>query len=269
VNHFYQNVARAFAAAALATSALLIWPGSTTLASTTTKTVSTTDKTASISLPSGWVLAKGANGFMQITGPNSSDEQINLGVIIVAKDAPTGTPTQGEVLVALPWNSSLKDKFTTIYQTAASKRGLPDPQITFANEAPTKFQACSRFWGSMHPGQKSLKFEGVMCSLKRDYLGLYKNVFYIAQVPSNLVTKDRSIVEQIVQAYRVTPDMFKKMIAPYTMPPPMPAGGAMSGSSALYRQASSLQSANCFDYNIIRESPPWEMPSSCGGWQPG
>jgi hypothetical protein len=27
--------------------------------------------------------------------------------------------------------------------------------------------------------------------------------------------------------------------------------------------------SDCFDYNVIRESPPWEVPMHCGGTMPG
>ena len=268
MNGFHRNAAHSLAVAAFVIAGLVFSQASVTVASTTLKTVTTTDQTASVGLPTGWKLKKGLNGFVWITGPNSSDEQINLGTIIIAKNAPSGTPINGEVLLAQPYNSSFEDKFTAIFQTAAAKKGKPQPQITFANEVPTKFQACSRFWGSMTEGTKPLKFEAVLCSLKPDMLGLYKNVFYVAQVPSSLAVTDRPIVEQIVQSYRITPSMFKKMIAPYTTPPPPSAGAAMP-AAGMYGAAAALQSANCFDYNVIRESPPWEMPSSCGGWQPG
>lgn len=268
MNPFNQKTVGLLIVGALAIMGMLISQAPPVIASTALKTVTTNDKTASIGLPDGWKLAKGLSGFVYITGPNSSDERINLGAIIIAKNAPSGSATQGEVLLALPWNSSLKDKFTKIVQTNAVKQGLPQPQITFANETQTRFQACSRFLGSINAGKKSLKFEAILCSLKPDFLGLYKNVLYVAQVPASLAAKDRPIVEQIVQSYRITPAMFKKMIAPYTMPPPRPAVGTMPAAGA-WGQAGALQSANCFDYNIIRESPPWEMPSSCGGWQPG
>jgi hypothetical protein len=265
VNHLNQNAARLLAIAALAISGALASPASMTLAATTLKTATTADKTATVGLPSGWVLTKGAKGFVYVTGPN--DERINLGVIIIAKNAPSGANLNGEVAFALPYAASLRDKFTTIMQVSATKGGQPQPQITFASQAQTKLPMCSRFLGSWTAGGDSRKFEAVLCSLQPDYLGLYKNIVFMAQVPSSLAAKDRPIVEQIIQSYRVTPTMFKKMLAAYTPLPPPTSGGARSAMPVIapYQQDNS----DCFDYNVIRESPPWEVPMHCGGLQPG
>lgn len=234
------------------------------VASTVTlKTVTTADKTASVGLPDGWTLTKGSNGFVYITGPN--DERINLGVLVIAKNAPSGSGNPGgEVAFVLPFSASLKDKFTTIVQAGAAKQGMPQPQITFARQSATKLPMCSLLLGGWTAGAQSRKFEAVLCSLQPDYLGLYKNLVFLAQVPSSLAAKDRPIVEQIVGSYRVTPDMFKKMLAPYTPAPP-----ASSGAMPAMAPYQDPTNSDCFDYNVIRESPPWEVPMHCGGLQPG
>jgi len=264
MNHFRQTAARSLGIIAFAIAAILISLSSMSLASTTLKTATTTDKTASVGLPGGWKLAKGLNGYVYITGP--SDERINLGVIVIAKNAPSGSNISGEVAFALPFSASLRDKFTTIVQGGAAKAGTPQPQITFASQAPTKLPMCSLFLGGWTAGADSRKFEAVLCSLQPDVLGLYKNLVFMAQVPSGLAMKDRPIVEQIVQSYRVTPAMFKKMVAPYTpLPPASVSGGRTMPGIAPYE----MPNTDCFDYTVIRESPPWEMPMHCGGWQPG
>jgi hypothetical protein len=221
-------------------------------------TATTDDKTASVGVPDGWKLAKGSNGFVYVTGPN--DERLNLGVIVVAKNAPAGAATTGEVAFALPFSAALKEKFTRILQAGAAKQGLPKPEITFASEAPTKLPMCSRLFGSTTSGSDARKFEGVICSLQPDWLGLYKNIVFLLQVPSSRAAQDRPIVEQIAASYRVTPDMFKKMLAPYTALPPQPPAGL-----APYQDPTN---SDCFDYNVIRESPPWEVPMHCGGTKP-
>ena len=68
MNHLHQNAARLLAIAALAISGALASPASMTLASTTLKTATTADKTATVGLPSGWKLAKGSNGFVYVNG---------------------------------------------------------------------------------------------------------------------------------------------------------------------------------------------------------
>ena len=228
------------------------------------KTVTTDDKTASIQIPDGWNLKKGANGFVYVKGPN--DEQISLGGIAVVKNAPSGGSVSGEVLFAMPFGSSLKDKFTTIVQTLAAKQGGPQPQITFASATQMRLPMCARLLGGWTAGSDSRKFEAIICSLRPDILGLYKNLVFLAQVPSSRAAQERPLVEQIVSTYRVTPTMFKKMLSSYTPLPPMPAGGAMPAGMAPYQDPTN---SDCFDYNVIRESPPWEVPMHCGGYQPG
>jgi hypothetical protein len=237
----------------------------TTAASTATlKTAATDDKTASIGIPDGWVLAKGGNGFVYVTGPHG--ERISLGVLVIAKNAPSGTALGPTVAFALPFSSSLKDKFTTIVKKSADKLGTPEPQLTFTSQTPTKLPMCSMLLGGLTTSSESSKFEAVICSLQPDYLGLYKNIVFMAKVPSSLAATDKPIVKQIVQSYRMTPTMFKKMLAPYTAPPPHVATGGAMPIMAPYQDPTN---ADCFDYNVIRESPPWEVPMHCGGLQPG
>lgn len=266
MDRFQGNAACLLAVTALALTGTLISRPSMTIASTTElKTATTPDKTASVSLPAGWKLAKGSNGFVWVTGPNN--EQINLGVIVIGKNAPSGSGNlSGEVAFALPYSASLKDKFTTILQKGAAKSGSPAPQITFASQSATRLPMCGRFLGGWTAGSQTRKFEAVICSLRPDVLGLYKNIIFLAQVPSNLAAKDRPIVEQIVESYRVTPNMFKKMLAAYTPAPAHPVSGGVMPVMAPYEDPTN---SDCFDYNVIRESPPWEVPMHCGGYQPG
>jgi hypothetical protein len=230
------------------------------------KTTTTDDQTASVGIPDGWTLAKGSNGFVYVTGPN--DERINLGVIAVAKNAPAaaGKPG-GDVAFALPFSASLKEKFTTIFQAGAAKSGLPKPEIAIASEAPTRLPMCSRLFGSSTSGTDARKFEGIICSLQPDWLGFYKNIVFLLLVPSSRAAEARPIVEKIASSYRVTPAMFKKMLAPYTALPPAPPGGTAPVMPGLAPYQDPTNS-DCFDYNVIRESPPWEVPMHCGGIKP-
>jgi hypothetical protein len=261
VNRSSRSLARILVACMLAASGATLAPASATEPSAATAT--TTDKTASVSLPAGWTLAKGSQGFIYVTGPH--DERINLGVIAIGKNASSiGSNPGGAIAFALPYSASLKTKFTAILQGGAAKQGAPAPQIAFASQTPTKLPMCTLFAGGWTAGADSRKFEAVLCSLAPDYLGLYKNLVFLAQVPASLATQDRPIVEKIVGTYRVTPDMFKKMLAPYTPAPPRPAGGAAVAAPGLAPYQDPTNS-DCFDYNVIRESPPWEVPMHCGG----
>jgi len=266
VNWPHKNTMRTLAVAGMAICGALITSASMTAASTTTlKTVTTADKTASVGLPDGWKVAKGANGYIYAIGPH--DDLLNLGALIVAKNAPVGTSLTSDVWFAMPYSASLKEKYTTIVQIGAAKQGLPKPELTFASQTPMKLPTCARLIGSATAGGKSRKFEAIMCSLRPDYLGLYKNLLFIVNIPSDRVAKDRAIIEQIVSSYRVTPEMFKKMLAAYTTPPPHPSAGVRAAISGMAPYQDPTNS-DCFDYNVIRESPPWEVPIHCGGIMP-
>jgi hypothetical protein len=237
------------------------------LSATTLKTVTTQDKTASVGLPSGWKLTKGSNGFIAVTGPNA--EQISLGVLVIGKNA-SGGSLGGEVAFALPYSASLQDKFATILQAGEAKSGKPPLQFSGVSAIPTKLPLCSRFVGGYTAGGDSLKFEGILCSLAPDYLGLYKNLTFLATVPASLAQQDRPLVEEIASSYRVTPAQFKKMLAPYTAPPPRMAGsGGTNAAPAFAAPYQDPTNSDCFDYNVIRQSPPWEVPMHCGGHIPG
>jgi hypothetical protein len=258
VNRYCHAGARIVAIAALMLCGMLVGPS---FAASSLKTVTTSDGTASVGVPNGWKLAKGSNGYIFVTGPNG--EGINLGVLVIGKNA-SGGSLSGEVAFALPFSASLRDKFTTILQSGAAKQGH-QLNLTIAQERKTRLPMCSMFTGSWTTGSQSRSFEGILCSLQPDILGLYKNLTFLAQVPTQLAAQDRPIVQQIANSYRVTPAMFKRMLAPYTPMPPQQAGGG-AGVMAPYQDPTN---SDCFDYNVIRESPPWEVPMHCGGYQPG
>jgi hypothetical protein len=263
VKTFSRIAVRLCAVAALAIAGTLISAPMNAASSVALTTATTGDKTATIGIPAGWTLAKGSNGYVYVTGPN--DQRINLGVIVIGKNAAAGSSLQGEVAFALPYSTSLKDKFTTILQAGATKSGMPQPQVTIASATPTKLPMCAKLLGGLTASGSSNKFEAVICSLKPDFLGLYKNIVFMAQVPASRAAQDRPLVEQIVMSYRVTPAMFKKMLAAYTPLPPMPSASLTSGLAPYQDPTNS----DCFDYNVIRESPPWEVPMHCGGTMPG
>jgi hypothetical protein len=248
VNPRNRIAARALVALALACNVVPLAPA----AAASMQTITTADKTASVRVPAGWKLTKGLGGFMSLTGPQG--EEINLGVLVVVKNAAAGTPASSGAAFSFPYSASLKDKFTAIVEGAAKKGGTPVPQVTFLGETPTKLPMCSVLLGGMTAGSQQTKFEGIICSLAPDYLGFYKNVVYLASVPADLAAQDRPLVEQIAASYRVSPDTFKKMIAPYTALPPRPltGGGAMPAPAmAPYQDPTN---SDCFDYNVIRQS---------------
>lgn len=246
----------AVVAFALATAlATPVWADDSS--STTFTTLTAGDNTASVSVPTGWKLIKSGNGFIGLSGPNK--ERVSLGVIALGKSGATAP----EIATSLPFSATRKDKLTSIIQGSAAKHGMAVPQITYASETQMRLSVCSRFLGGWTAGSDDEKFEAIMCSLPPDFLGFYKNITFLANVPASRAAQDRPIVEKIAGSYRVKPAMFKRMVAPYTAPPPLGGGGGTLVPGPLPGQ----DFGECFDYNVIRESPPWEVPAKCGGHQ--
>jgi hypothetical protein len=186
----------------------------------------------------------------------------------VAKNGPAAAGAPGsDVKFALPFGASLKEKLTTILEAGAATQGLPKPSISFASQTPTRLPMCSKFVGTSASASDSKKFEAVLCSLQPDWEGFYKNILFLLQVPSAHAAQSRPMLEKIASTYRVTPEMFRKMLAPYTPLPPRPAGGTAPAMPGL-AQYQDPTNSDCFDYNVIRESPPWEVPMKCGGINP-
>jgi hypothetical protein len=226
----------------------------------TTKTAA--DKTASVGIPAGWKVTKGAQGFLAVEGPHG--EALSLGVLVIGKNASSGA--SGQAAFVLPYSATLSDKLVTILHAGAVKSGMPIPQVTLAGQTPMKLSLCSQILGGWTAGGVASKFETVLCSLAPDVLGYYKNLVFLAIVPASLAAQERPIVEAIAASYRVTPAMFQKMLAPYTAIPKMPAGSAGAMPAVASYQ---MPNTDCFDYTVIRQSPPWEMPMHCGGTMPG
>jgi hypothetical protein len=47
-----------------------------------------------------------------------------------------------------------------------------------------------------------------------------------------------------------------------------PAAAAMLNQSTIRSAAAANNSANCFDLSVLRETPTYDLPRSCGGTKP-
>ncbi len=59
------------------------------------------------------------------------------------------------------------------------------------------------------------------------------------------------------------------MVAPYTALPPRPVTGGGAMPAPVMAPYQDPTNSDCFDDNVIRQSPPWEVPMHCGGHMPG
>jgi hypothetical protein len=113
----------------------------------------------------------------------------------------------------------------------------------------------------------------VYCSFPVDSGGAYKNVMLLAQAPADVAAQSAPIAQAIFQSYRIPPAMLQKKLAPfYAPPPPMPAraggGGGGMNSSTILGEMGADNAANCFDLGVLRETPKYDLPRSCGGLRP-
>jgi glycerol dehydrogenase-like iron-containing ADH family enzyme len=67
----------------------------------------------------------------------------------------------------------------------------------------------------------------------------------------------------------------EKKLAPFTAPPPAAATAAATTAAAAAINKATMQglagannSANCFDLSVLRETPTYDLPRSCGGTKP-
>jgi len=84
--------------------------------------------------------------------------------------------------------------------------------------------------------------------------------------------------QAIFQSYRIPAAWLQKKLAPHFSPPPAMAGSGGSANpgaaaAAINRStaigiAGANNSANCFNLSVLRETPTYDLPRSCGGSKP-
>jgi hypothetical protein len=97
-------------------------------------------------------------------------------------------------------------------------------------------------------------------------------MFKLAQAPANIASQEGALASAVFTSYQIPTAWLQKKIAPNT-PSPAAAAQINAQTAAILRstaaaQASSLNSANCFDLTVLRETPQRLLPRSCGGLAP-
>jgi hypothetical protein len=230
------------------------------------------DQSASAGVPSGWTVTSGAQTLIQMTGPQG--ESVALGTTVVAKNAAfqlVQSPANG-IDLSMPYDATLAQKFTMILEKGAAAAGKPAPQITI--DSSTVGQ-CGRFVADASSPQGPMKFLAVFCSLPLDSGGTYKNVMLFAQAPAASAAQAAPVAQAIFQSYRIPAMWLEKKLAPFTAPPPAAATAAATTAAAAAINKATMQglagannSANCFDLSVLRETPTYDLPRSCGGTKP-
>jgi hypothetical protein len=240
------------------------------------------DQSASAGVPSGWQITKGDQTVITLTGPQG--ETVSLGNTFVAQNAAFQLGQRGAngIDLAMPYSATLPQKLTMIIQQGAAIGGKPTPQINIASATPIQLPAslgqCGRFVAGVSDQQGQTKIMAVFCSLPLDSGGAYKNIMLFAQAPAAVAAQSAPTAQAIFQSYRIPAVWLQKKLSPHFAPPPAMAasGGAANtaaAAAAINRStaigiAGANNSANCFDLTVLRSTPNYELPRSCGGTKP-
>jgi hypothetical protein len=231
------------------------------------------DQSASAGVRSGWQVKSGADTVIQMTGPQG--ETVVLGTAIVARNGAfqAGQRISNGIDVAMPYTATLAQKLTMTFQQNAALSGKPAPQVTIDSSTPLQLPAavgqCARLVADVSGQQSPVKIMAVFCSLPVDSGGVYKNILLLAQAPAAVAAQSAPTAQAIFQSYRIPSAWLQKKLAPFTAPPvASAAAAAMINRSTILGAAGATNSANCFDLSVLRETPQYDLPRSCGGLKP-
>ena len=234
------------------------------------------DQSASAGVPSGWKVTSASNTLIQMSSPQGV--AVSLGNTVIARNAafqPGQKPAIG-IDLSMPYSATLAQKLTMILQQSAASSGKPSPQITIDTTTPLQIPAtvaqCARFVADLN-GQPAMKLLAVFCSLPVDSGGVYKNIMLVAQAPAATAAQAAPIAQAVFQSYRIPTAWLQKKLAPFTAPPAASPAATAAEIAAINRatmasQAAVSNSANCFDLTVLRETPTYQLPRSCGGTAP-
>jgi hypothetical protein len=180
----------------------------------------------------------------------------------------------------MPYSATLAQKLAMLMQQGAAVAGKADPQLTVASSTPIQLPAslgqCARFVANLNGPQGAMKMLAVFCSLPQDSAGNYKNILLTAQAPAATAAQAAPIAQAIFQSYRIPTAWLQKKLAPFD------AAAAPSAATMAAQNAEALSimrstnaaaagadvSANCFDLSVLRQTPTYQLPRSCGGTKP-
>jgi hypothetical protein len=234
------------------------------------------DQSASAGVPSGWKVTQGQGTYIQMSGPQG--ESLYLGIAYVAHNGayqagqhgPSGSD------LSMPYTSKLTDKLVMILQNSAQLAGKPVPQIAFQTatplQLPPQLGQCGRFVISL-TGPTPSKAMGAMCSLPLDSGGFYKNILLMGMAPAAVAAQDAATVAAVFASYKVPTAMLERKLAPVTAPPAQAAAPGNAATTAAETQAILKATANsqrasdvgaeCFDLEVLRETPDRLLPPEC------
>jgi hypothetical protein len=242
------------------------------------QTYTAPDQSASAGVPADWQVTQGANTVIRMSGPQGVS--VSLGNTYIARNAAfqPGQRSANGIDLSMPYAASLAQKLTMIVKDGAALSGKPLSQMAINSSTPIQLPAalgqCARMVASYTGDQGPVKMIVVFCSLPLDSGGDYKNILLEAEGPAAVAAQAVPTVQTIFRSYNLPPAWLQRKLAPQNAAPmaAMTPGqaGAISGMNGAtnYAARSTEVNANCFDLSVIRETPTYELPRSCGGTKP-
>ena len=237
------------------------------------------DQSASAGVPSGWQVTSGKETVIQMTGPQG--ETVTLGNAIVAKNGAFQAGQRGAngIDLSMPYTATLPQKLGMIIQQNAAIAGKPAPQLTLTSSTPIQLPAalgqCGRFVANVAGQQVPAKIMTVFCSLPVDSGGAYKNILLMAQAPAAVAAQSAPTAQAIFQSYRIPAAWLQRKLAPFYAPVTVSPSALATMSAAARINATTAasmagadNSGNCFDLAVLRSTPTYRLPRSCGGDAP-
>jgi hypothetical protein len=235
------------------------------------------DQSASAGVPTGWQVTKGEQTVIQMTGPQGVT--LSLGTTVVAQNAafqPGQRPANG-IDLSMPYSATLPQKLAMIIQQGAAASGKTLSQFTVSSATPLQLPPtlgqCGRFVAGFSSPQGPMKVMAVFCSLPLDAGGAYKNILLYAQAPAAVAAQAAPVAQSIFRSYSIPTPWLQKKLAPHSVAQPPMAGNSAAAAALLNQStirgaAAANNSANCFDLSVLRETPTYDLPRSCGGTKP-
>jgi hypothetical protein len=242
------------------------------------QTYTASDQSASAGVPAGWKVTQAANTVIRMSGPQGVS--VSLGNTYIARNAAFQAGQRGTngVDLSMPYQASLAQKLAMIVEDGAALSGKPISQMALNSSTPIQLPPalgqCARMVASYTGDQGPVKMMVVFCSMPLDSGGDYKNIMLEAEAPAAVAAQAVPTVQTIFRSYNLPPAWLQRKLAPQNAPPAAgmtqgtAAGAAARNSATNYAARSADVNFNCFDLSVIRETPTYELPRSCGGTKP-
>jgi hypothetical protein len=235
------------------------------------------DQSASAGVPSGWKVTNGQQTVITMTG--TQGETLSLGNTLAAQNGAFQAGKRGNGIdLFMPYTATLAQKLTMIVQQNAAVAGKPAPQLSIASSTPIQLPPalgqCGRFVAGVSGQSGAMKIMAVFCSLPPDSAGAYKNIMLLAQAPAATAAQSAPTAQAVFQSYRIPASWLQRKLAPLHAPPVAANSAAATlaaakiNSATIAGEVGADNSANCFDLAVLRQTPNYQLPRSCGGTKP-